>query len=185
MVRKELIQISKRLSYILRHAPEKYGLELDEKGWVLVQDMLRALRNDRKYWTDVTLEDLQAAIASSDKQRHEIQNGKIRAIYGHSISEKIIKSPAIPPEILFHGTDPAIVETIQAKGLKPMSRQYVHLSADVETAIKVGKRKAQEPVILKIKARQACQNGTLFYQESNGIWLADVVPAEYIDFNRN
>ena len=88
--------------------------------------------------------------------------------------------PATPPAILYHGTAPAIVPTILRDGLKPMSRQYVHLSADMDTAYKVGKRRTPTPAILKVKAQHAHDAGISFYASHDEVWLADAIPGRHI-----
>jgi putative RNA 2'-phosphotransferase len=119
---------------------------------------------------------------SADKRRYEIQGGKIRALYGHSISGKLKKVQKAPPRLLFHGTDPAVVPQIRVSGLVPMSRQYVHLSADFETARQVGERKAKAPSVLRVMAMEAYAGGVSFYEGNEKVWLADKVPAQFITF---
>ena len=67
-------------------------------------------------------------IASADKRRHEVVGDRIRALYGHSLPGKLRRETAKPPAMLFHGTSPEAAEKILREGLKPMRRQYVHLS---------------------------------------------------------
>ena len=131
-------ELSKEVSYALRHAPWKYELEMDKNGWVEVNQLLDALHRDEK-WKDIQLSDLIEMIETSDKKRHEIVDGKIRAYYGHSIPMHIKKEKQQPPNELFHGTARRFLENIENNGLLPMSRQYVHLSIDIETAFQVGK----------------------------------------------
>lgn len=177
----DLRQVSRAISFALRHEPWLYELELDEQGWTSVDELLSALRNERKAWRDLNEDDLVRMIATSTKRRHEIDNGRIRALYGHSIPGKLSKSPAAPPEILFHGTAPGALASIRESGLQPMRRQYVHLSADEATAVQVGSRKADQPVILRILARQAYADGVPFYKGNEQVWLADHVPPEHIE----
>lgn len=66
------------------------------------------------------------------------------------------------------------------EGLKPMSRLYVHLSKDKETAVKVGKRHGK-PVVLKIRAEEMYNDGSKFYLSANGVWLTKAVDRKYID----
>ena len=108
-------------------------------------------------------ETLEKVVEQSDKKRFELTNGKIRALYGHSIPAKIKKEEIIPPEILYHGTSRKAVEAILIEGLKPMKRQYVHLSYNPDIAYDVGKRKDDQPVILQINARNAYEDGVVFY----------------------
>ena len=175
-----LTRLSKTISHALRHAPWLYELELDEAGWTPVADLLEGLRRHRSVWQDLDEGDLQAVIARPGKKRFEMREGKIRALYGHSLRSKIAREPAVPPVVLYHGTTPAAAQTIQREGLQPMRRQYVHLSADEETAREVALRKGSEPVILVVRAGEAHAAGVAFYRGNDLIWLADPIPPSFI-----
>lgn len=125
-------------------------------------------------------DDLVRMGASSSKRRYEIKGDRIRALYGHSVPGHIAKVEAAPPERLFHGTSPRVWEVIRVEGLRPMGRQYVHLSVDVATAEQVGRRKASTPVVLSVRAGEACERGVRFLRGNEMVWLAEVVPAEFI-----
>lgn len=176
-------ELSKEISYALRHAPWKYELELDEEGWVPVDQLLSALCQSEK-WINITIEDVQQMILLSKKKRHELLGNKIRALYGHSTPIKISKKEAVPPKRLYHGTSPEFMNLISVKGLLPMSRQYVHLSEDIETAFIVGKRKALEPVIFIINTEESRKNGIRFYLGNEKVWLSDYVPIEFISVKK-
>ncbi|MBX9432002.1 RNA 2'-phosphotransferase [Ralstonia nicotianae] len=176
-----LLLLSKTVSYALRHEPWLYELELDDEGWVPVEELLSALRAEKPEWSAVSEADLVEMIARSDKKRHELRDGKIRALYGHSVPNKLSKQPAEPPAILYHGTSPETAQRIKVDGLRPMSRQYAHLSVDKATAEQVGRRKAQMPVLVVVKATQAHAAGIAFYRGNDQVWLADFVPATFIE----
>ena len=178
---KRYINISKAVSYALRHNPSAFGLELDSEGWVSVGDLINALNKENSH-LDVTVASLCYIIDNSEKKRFEIKDNKIRATYGHSIEKKIEYTPQEPPTVLYHGTSRRALEKIVRDGLKPMSRQYVHLSSDIETAQKVGKRHDDCPVILKIDAIRMHNDGFKFYHTGNDTtWLCESVPFKYID----
>src|SRR5919202_6214400 len=134
-------------------------------------------------------------IARSDKVRFEIKDNKIRALYGHSYSSsfipftKIQKTASKPPDILYHGTSPSAAKNIMSEGLRPMNRQYVHLSTDMHTALQVGKRKTiskkeeeQQPVIIAISAFEAYNTGVYhFYQASDSVWLSDYIHPNFME----
>ncbi|HZG16471.1 MAG TPA: RNA 2'-phosphotransferase [Candidatus Bathyarchaeia archaeon] len=172
-------KLSKEVSYALRHSPHEYELELDEHGWVSVTQMLQAL-NEASCWGGVTEDDLQAMISRSDKKRHEMNDGKIRALYGHSVPKKIRKEVKAPPDILYHGTAARFIDSILDLGLLPKGRQYVHLSEEIATARQVGKRRDDHPVILQINAKRAWSEGVAFYLGNEMVWLADKVDSKYI-----
>ena len=172
--------LSRLLSHALRHEPWVYELELDDEGWAPVGSLLAALREQRSEWGDLEASDLESVIEESSKKRHELRDGLIRALYGHSVAGKLCKVPADPPSILYHGTAPGIVPRISAEGLKPMGRQYVHLSVDEDTAVEVGRRKSTTPIILVVDAAGANKCGSVFYVGNEKVWLADEVPPEFI-----
>ena len=172
-------KLSKEVSYALRHAPWEYELEMDKEGWVDIEQLLNALNTDNKF-KNVTQNDLAIMIDKSEKKRHEIKNNRIRAFYGHSIPMCIIKKEQTPPDKLYHGTAKRFIESIKQNGLLPMSRQYVHLSADIDTATKVGLRRDNSPCILEIDAKKAYEDGIVFYHGNEKVWLADNIPPHYI-----
>jgi putative RNA 2'-phosphotransferase len=176
----DLVRLSKTISKALRHSPWLFELELDEEGWTPIDNLLESLGRERQEWRGLTEADLAEMIAQSDKKRYEIRDGKIRAYYGHSLPGKLAKTPAQPPDILYHGTTDETLGAIRRSGLLPMSRQYVHLSTDQETARLVARRKKGKIVILVIKAGEAHRAGVKFYLGNEMVWLADSVPSEYI-----
>jgi putative RNA 2'-phosphotransferase len=173
--------LSRVISHALRHQPWLYELELDDAGWVQLDDLLAALRAEDAAWAGLKEADLLRMMAQADKQRYEMRGGRIRALYGHSTPQKLSKEPAEPPAILFHGTAPKTTTLIRKHGLRPMGRQYVHLSVDSATAAQVGRRKANDPVILRIRAGVAHREGVRFYRGNDLVWLADVVAPAFIE----
>src|SRR5213592_3648611 len=93
-------ELSKTVSHALRHEPWLYELELDDEGWAVVDDLLAALHLVRPELNTLSADDLVCMIASADKQRHEMQDGKIRALYGHSVQGKLNRMPGVPPKVL-------------------------------------------------------------------------------------
>lgn len=146
-----------------------------------MEALLSALRSQRREWSQLTEQDIVRVMEAADKRRFELRGGRIRALYGHSTPQRLRKVAAAPPAILFHGTAPETAEAVLVEGLKPMGRQYVHLSVDRETAYQMGRRKAREPAILKIAAAEACAAGVVFYEGNEQVWLADAVPARFIE----
>lgn len=173
------VLLSKKMSLALRHDPGRFGLFMDREGWVNLRSFLCAMACSQQ--------DLQYIIDNSDKQRFELRGNKIRAYYGHTVPAEIQYPPIQPPEILWHGTSPqAWWKSIRSSGLVPMARQYVHLSADRETAILVGRRhcwpSGTAPVLLEVAAERAWGTGIQFFRPnpSDGVWLAGAIPAAYL-----
>jgi putative RNA 2'-phosphotransferase len=171
-------EISKFLSYVLRHDPASIGLMLDPQGWVDVNDLLaRATKSGRGL--DRTT--LHRVVAENDKKRFTLSEDgdRIRAAQGHSVKVELGLSPVDPPTVLYHGTADRFIDSILREGLRPQSRQQVHLSLDVATATAVGTRHGR-PIVLLIDAAAMHRNGRLFYRADNGVWLTDEVPPNYI-----
>ena len=172
-------RLSRVVSRVLRHEPWAFELELDEQGWVPVTALVAALRQERR-WSSLTIAEVETMVAGCAKQRYELREGRIRAMYGHSVPRRIERVPATPPSLLFHGTSPATARVIRSEGLRPMGRQYVHLSVDRDMAWTVGARKAPDPVILVVDVRAALAAGVAFYAGNEKVWLADAVPPGFI-----
>ncbi len=181
MVRKQrdrAIDISKFISYHLRHNPEALGLELAPGGWVRVDQLLEgAVRHGFSF----SREELVQVVETSDKKRFsfDASGQQIRANHGHSVPVDLQLEPASPPEILYHGTASHSVESILQDGLEKRSRIYVHLSIDVPTARSVGSRHGS-PVILRIATGEMHAAGHTFYCSTSGVWLVENVPAQYL-----
>ena len=176
------IALSRTISYILRHDPQKFGLQPDDGGFVRVADLLSVLHAHFPEFLNVSFEDFQQMIRRSEKKRHEISGDKIRACYGHS-RVNILKPAAVPPDILFHGTTAEASEKISLSGLLPMQRQYVHLSEDRKTAQMVAERRTASAVILQINAKKAFESGIKFYKGNDTTWMSEPIPVAFITFS--
>lgn len=169
-----LLNASKEISYALRHNPWLYGLEMDSEGFVPIQQLIDGINTLGEQDFVLSLDDIYTIQKASHAKRWEIRGDTIRALYGHSISiEKMIGHP---PSILYHGTSHKSIPSIFEQGLLPMSRQYVHLSVDLEKAMSVGKRKDSNPVILLINTQMAMEHGVHFYVGNEKIWLSESIP---------
>lgn len=176
----DYLNLSKIISLALRHTPEKYNILLDNSGWGDVNTLLISIAKHHSEYADVTYADLISAINSSVKKRHEINDQRIRALYGHTINSLIERINAVPPIFLYHGTNSNSLKKIKVQGLKKMTREYVHLSADIEQAKQVASRKTTKPVILKIRSMEAASTGIVFYKETD-VWLCNFIPVEFIE----
>lgn len=172
--------ISKYISFLLRHKPEAGNLKLDVEGWCDVEELMKALN---KKFKGVTFNDLNKIVITDNKGRYSFNDDstKIRANQGHSINVDLKLESIKPPKELYHGTSKNNFEKIKMVGsIKKMARQYVHLSDNLETASNVGKRHG-ELIILRIDSEKMFNDGFKFYLSQNGVWLTDNVPAKYFN----
>lgn len=178
---KQLTHISKFLSLVLRHQPETIGIQLDENGWTDVKELIEKANDLGINFDRDTLNHI---VATNAKKRFAFNKtfDKIRASQGHSIEIELGYESQKPPEILCHGTSEKSVQSITNMGLEKRSRQHVHLSSDIETAIKVGQRHGK-PFVFKVLAEQMYTDNFQFFISDNGVWLTDNVPAKYLKPN--
>jgi putative RNA 2'-phosphotransferase len=173
-------RISKFLSLVLRHEPAKIGITLDPAGWVEVRELLEKLGRAGKR---ITPDMLREVVGTNAKKRFEYSadERRIRASQGHSVKVDLGYAAATPPEILYHGTAARFLEMIREKGLLKMDRHDVHLSEETKMTLQVGARRGR-PVLLTIRAGDMHRAGRSFRQSTNGVWLTDEVPPQYIIF---
>lgn len=166
-------QVSKRLAYVLRHAPESIGLTLDARGWGEVTVVTAGL--------GISGAELEAIVAGDAKGRYALSADglRIRAEQGHSVPVALGHPAVTPPDRLYHGTVEAALEAILREGLVPRARHDVHLSADLATARQVGSRRGL-PVVLVIDARAMVEAGHTFVRSGNGVWLVPAVPPAFL-----
>ena len=170
-------KLGKFLSLVLRHNPQAAGITLDEHGWADVQELLDGVRHSGR---QIDIETLERIVRENNKQRYSFNadHTKIRANQGHSLRVDVELTEAKPPRYLYHGTARRSLSAIRQEGIRKMSRQYVHLSSDFQTAIEVGRRHGS-PVVLTINAEAMAQDGVIFYRSENGVWLCEHVAPEY------
>ena len=173
---KKLIRISKYISKLLRH--DKEDLDMDKNGWVMVKELCSKVGISRT--------ELDEIVETNDKKRfaYNHDKNKIRASQGHSLPVDVDLNETQPPQTLYHGTSSKVIDVIMQEGMKPMSRQHVHLSIDEDTAINVGDRHTKSAsaatVLVSIDSGQMYNDGYKFYLSENSVWLTTIIPSKYI-----
>jgi putative RNA 2'-phosphotransferase len=175
---KQATSISKFLSRVLRHQPQSIGITLNEQGWVNVDELLQQAT---KHGKAITIGILTHVVETNAKKRFAFSGDKrqIRASQGHSIPVQLGYEPQVPPDVLYHGTGSQSVQSILETGIHKRSRQQVHLSADVDTAIRVGSRHGK-PFVFMILAKLMHEQGYQFLLSANGVWLTESVPSHFL-----
>jgi len=168
--------ISKFLSYVLRHAPHEAGLVLDENGWADFGILSQAVK--AKF--PVEDSDLLRVIAENPKKRFTLDGNRIRAAQGHSVEVELALKPVTPPAVLYHGTTQESWMLIAVSGLQKMDRTHVHLSADIDTARTVAKRRKGPHALLSVASSTMFSQGHHFFLADNGVWLCDHVPTPFL-----
>lgn len=175
-----LTNVGRYLCLILRHKPETVGITLDKHGWANVDNLVHGVSLSYPGFDKNVLREI---VESDNKQRYSFNEDEtlIRANQGHSIPVDVDLEEVAPPEYLFHGTAWKYVDAIEGTGLIPKSRLYVHLSGDIATAADIGKRHG-EPLVLRIRSGEMYRDEFVFYKSTNGVWLTERVPVEYLEW---
>ena len=168
------VKISKYMSYLLRHNPE--NLKMDRHGFVSLKELLKKT-GERFHIGDKFIIDI---VERSERKRFEIVQGKIRALYGHTIPVELELEEDKTVKVLYHGTTSDAVSKILKTGLKAMKRRQVHLSPTIDIAISTGLRRTKDPVVLQIDAEAARKNGARIFKATETVYLCSYVRSEYI-----
>jgi putative RNA 2'-phosphotransferase len=167
-------ELSKFMSFALRHNPEEAGIEVDENGWTNISELCEAAREDHG---NVTERDIEEVVENDSKGRYELDGNRVRAVYGHSIDVNIDKKAETVPNTLYHGTPENNISSIKKEGLKPMNRNEVHLTDNKESAKDVGKRHSNNIRILRIDTNMVNHN---FHKKGKNIYTVKEVPPNAI-----
>jgi len=169
-------RVSKFLSGLLRHFPSKFGIEVDTKGWASIEDVEEVIR--KKY--GIGRKEIELIVQFDPKGRFQIEGGKIRARYGHSIDvDTRWSEDGEIPERLYHGTRPEVLSSILEKGIMPMKRKEVHLASSVEEAMEVGRRYCRNPCVLEVDVRGMIENG-IEVRKKGRVFTVDYVPPKFV-----
>lgn len=142
-------------------------------GWRLIRDL-----TENHSFTE---EEIVYYVSSDSKGRYELNEDRsmIRALYGHSVDIELNLVPSVPPAILYHGTAEKYLESIMKEGLKPRSRNYVHLSESTDMAMQVGARHGS-PILLLIDTEAMIKADYKFYRVHEGVWVTTNIPVCFI-----
>eukprot|EP00123_Amoebidium_parasiticum_P020465 comp5033_c0_seq1/m.1132 comp5033_c0_seq1/g.1132 ORF comp5033_c0_seq1/g.1132 comp5033_c0_seq1/m.1132 type:complete len:288 (-) comp5033_c0_seq1:24-887(-) len=171
------VQLSKKLSYTLRHAAAKQNIPMRADGFCLVSTIL----SHREY-RGFTLDELKAVVENNDKKRYLLREEEgqlwIRANQGHSLKDvevemDVVKSSAEIPQAI-HGTYLDVWGSIKSKGLSKMNRQHIHLAPDLpgKDGVISGMRKSSE-LYVYVDVEKAMADGMVFYRSANNVILTE------------
>jgi len=175
--RERVERLGRFISGILRHFPEKFGLKIDEDGWIDFDELVKVTRRKFK-WANRWL--IKALVYSDEKGRYEMRDEKIRARYGHSVKVKLRDYPTADEEFLYYGTSEEEAQRIVEIGIKPVNQTFVHLSTSMEKGMEVAILRTKNPVIVEVDAKRAREDGVRIIKANRFIALAEEIPPKYV-----
>lgn len=177
---REVRKLSSILIGILRHFPQQFNVKLDSHGWADIDEVVNAIKNkiDRFYW--LRKRHVVALALTDEKGRYQLREGKIRATYAHTIEVDLSDLPDADVDALYYPVTEEELEIVLEQGLLPTDRNKVHLSGSIEKAMEAGKTRVENPVILKIDAKKAMEDGIVIKKAGKEVYIADKIDAKYI-----
>ncbi len=178
ILEKEKVEkLGRFVSGVLRHFPDKFGLNMDKNGWVNLESLARVVR--RKYrWANIWI--IKALVYSDEKKRYELRGDMIRARYGHSVDVVLDDMPEAKEDVLYYGTSEEEAHRMMEIGIKPVNQKFVHLSTTIEKSKEVASLRTDTPIVLEVDAKKAREEGIRIVKANDLIALAKEIPAKYI-----
>ncbi len=177
----ELNRVGRIMAGVLRHFPDKFGVAMDDQGWVDLHDFIDQVheQKERLHW--LKAHHIVAIVATDPKGRYQLEGNDIRATYGHSLELNLNDLPMddIPDKLYYPVTEEEL-DVILDRGLHPTDRKKVHLSRGYENALAAGLRRTENPIILAIDAGRAIDEGYRIHQAGKTVYVTDEVPAEFL-----
>src|SRR5438876_639796 len=172
--------LGRTMAGVLRHFPERYGLEMDAHGWVDLRDFLTAVQIRNRRFRFVRQHHVVGLIETDPKGRYQFEDGKMRATYGHSKDLDLDLPTEGIPDVLFYPTTEEESHLLKEAGLRPSDRKMVHLSATFEAALEAGRVRIAAPVILEIDAKAARSSGVVIHKAGKTVYTSKEVPGEFL-----
>ncbi|MFQ5909840.1 MAG: RNA 2'-phosphotransferase [Thermoplasmata archaeon] len=175
---KELELLGRTMAGILRHFPERYGLDMDEHGWVDLRDFVTAVQIRHKKFRFLKAHHVLGVIETDPKGRYQFEEGKIRATYAHSFDVDLDLPTDEVPDILYFPTTEEECSILLEIGLKPSDRKMVHLSGTVPSAMEAGRVRVNNPVILEVNTKKARDEGAEIAKAAKTVYTTKEVPPD-------
>jgi putative RNA 2'-phosphotransferase len=177
---RELDHLGRVVTGVLRHFPEKYGLQMDPHGWVALPQLVRNISNQHRGYRWLRVHHIVAIAETDAKGRYEVKDDRIRATYGHTLDVDLdLPTDHIPEQLYFPVTEEEATIVLEV-GLKPSDRKKVHLSKTAADARSAGAVRTPNPVLLVVDTKKAQEAGVVIKRAGKTVFLVDAVPAEYL-----
>jgi putative RNA 2'-phosphotransferase len=174
---RQLADLARMLTYLLCHRPDEFGLVLAADGFIPVKQVLQALTGEPG-WGFVRRHHLDQVAALMQPPAFELADDRIRCLAPGPA--RLRRADAAPPALLYAAIPPKAHERVWEEGLKPPPQKELVLAATRETAMKLGRRRAPEPVIVTVQAQAAVRAGIPFQGYGDELFLAPALPREFL-----
>ena len=172
--------MARKLALVLRHAPEKFDLEMDINGWIDVRDIVRKFKDGRRRQHWLRPHHLVAISETDPKGRYEIRGNMMRATYGHTVEIELDLPSTDIPDSLYYPSDPGEAENLVEIGISPGDRAHVHLSASIRHAAEAGRFHHKDPAIIEVDTARMVASGETIWHAGVTVYLAEGVSGDYL-----
>ncbi len=173
---REAGSLGRILALVLRHAPEKFDVDMDINGWVATRDLSNAIANSRRHLHWVRAWHFEAIANADEKGRWQVENEMIRATYGHSIEIELDLPTDDIPDALYWPCEQGEVESLLQFGILSGSRKHIHLSLTIANALEAGRVRIERPAILEVDTIRAHAEGHTIFRAGTTVFLTEEVP---------
>ena len=167
--------LAKTLSYILYHSPGEYGLFWNPDGTMPWRELYWTLQEDPslRYVRETHLREIAylgiELPASLDGSTLRLGAGV--SIPAYPVVEQV-------PDRLYYGCRRKHYPVVRRYGLAASSRPFVALASDKELALRFGRRRDPQPVLIEVSAKKASKDGILFRMAGPELYLVESLPVE-------
>jgi len=176
----ELDRLGRIMAGVLRHFPERFNLDMDDKGFVDISQMIDAVKRRRNQFHWLKPHHIIAIVDTDPKGRYQIKEDLLRATYGHSIDVELDFSVDDIPDNLFYPTTQEELDMLMETGLLPSDRKSVHLSQTMNDALVAGQHRVKDPIILEIDAKGCMDDGIMIQHAGTTVYITKEVPPKFI-----
>lgn len=173
----KIVGLSRLLTYVLGHKPDEFGLVPDMEGFITLKELLKAI-HEEEGWSYVRLSHINEVLLGQDRSLFQCEGNRIRT-KKQQWTLPINRTETSLPKILFTPIRAKAHAFVMDKGLRADRERSLVLSPDRALALRIGKRRDQNPVIIEVIAAEAQQRGTPFYQ-FGGLFLSSGISPQFI-----
>ncbi len=174
---RQLENLGKMLTYLLCHRPDEFGLVLDSEGFAPVRQLLAALGGEPG-WGHVRRHHLEQLAGLIHPPRFELTGDRIRGLIPGPADLR--RAAQDLPALLYHAITSKAHERVFDAGLKAPPGRELLLATTRDAALKLGRRRSPEPVLVTVQAQTAARQGVAFQQYGDDFYLALEIPRTLI-----
>ena len=186
---RHLDQFGRIMAGVLRHSQVKQnfvtptspnGLEMDKQGWVEATEFVEAVKLQRPHFDYLERGHLQAVVETDPKGRYQLENGRLRATYAHTIDLDLDLPTDKNPEHLYFACSKEEADEYLEHGLYPGDRNMVHLSSTRLNALEAGRHIIGKPIVLLVDVKSAEESGNVIMKAGTTVYLSKEISGDFL-----